>query len=132
VQHFILHERRHYKEDIAGETMGYIPVRAETTQKHPTQVLVEMVEEAGELRMRIVETLKGEPEALAAWKACERGFMYVTSSFVPWFCTDRYSQRVSHLQQAVQTGRSRVLSSEFLNIDRPLRHENIDNYHRAQ
>ncbi|KAJ7241640.1 isoprenoid synthase domain-containing protein [Mycena rebaudengoi] len=65
----------HYKEDIAGETMGYIPVRAETTQKHPTQVLVEMVEEAGELRMRIVETLKEEPDALAAWKACERGFI---------------------------------------------------------
>ncbi|KAJ7291758.1 isoprenoid synthase domain-containing protein [Mycena rebaudengoi] len=65
----------HYKEDIAGETMGYIPVRAETMQKHPTQVLVEMVQEAGELRMRIVETLKGEPEALAAWMTCERGFI---------------------------------------------------------
>ncbi|KAJ7208106.1 isoprenoid synthase domain-containing protein [Mycena rebaudengoi] len=65
----------HYKEDIAGEPMGYIPLRAEMSRKHPTQVLVEMVQEAGELRTRIIQTLETEPEALAAWTSWERGYI---------------------------------------------------------
>ncbi|KAJ7176251.1 isoprenoid synthase domain-containing protein [Mycena crocata] len=65
----------HYKEEIAGETMGYIPVRADVEGKSPLQVLVQMVQEAGELHTRISETLEGQPEALAAWTALEHGFI---------------------------------------------------------
>ncbi|KAJ7169193.1 isoprenoid synthase domain-containing protein [Mycena crocata] len=65
----------HYKEALAGETVGYLPVRALMTGKSETQVMIEMVEEVGELHRRISATLKGQPEALAAWKACENGFI---------------------------------------------------------
>ncbi|KAJ7439818.1 isoprenoid synthase domain-containing protein [Mycena galericulata] len=64
-----------YKEELAGETMTYVHVRSKTTQKHPYQVLVEMVQEVGDLHRRIAATLEGQPEALIAWKTLENGFI---------------------------------------------------------
>ncbi|KAJ7269807.1 isoprenoid synthase domain-containing protein [Mycena rebaudengoi] len=64
-----------YKEDLAGETMTYVQIRAKTTQKHPKRVLVEMVEEMGDLHRRVQGTLAGHPDALNSWKTLEYGFI---------------------------------------------------------
>ncbi|KAJ7867159.1 hypothetical protein B0H13DRAFT_1636256, partial [Mycena leptocephala] len=64
-----------YKEELAGETTNYVHSRAKTTLKHPKRVLVEMVREVGDLHVRIAATLEKHPEALAAWKSFEDGFI---------------------------------------------------------
>ena len=68
---------RFYKEELAGETTNQVHLRADTTGKHPKRVLVEMVEEVRDLHIRITTTLKEQPEALAAWKTFEYGYMCV-------------------------------------------------------
>lgn len=68
---------RFYKEILAGETMNYVQVRSKTTRKDLKQVLVEMVQEVGDLHTGITATLEEKPEALAAWKAFEYGYMCV-------------------------------------------------------
>ncbi|KAJ7838631.1 hypothetical protein B0H14DRAFT_2788991 [Mycena olivaceomarginata] len=64
-----------YKEELAGETMNYVHVRSKTTSKRPKQVLIDMVQEVGDLHIRIAATLANHPEALAAWKTFENGFL---------------------------------------------------------
>ncbi|KAJ7885896.1 isoprenoid synthase domain-containing protein [Mycena olivaceomarginata] len=64
-----------YKEELAGETLNYVHVRSKTTSKPPKQVLMEMVQEVGNLHVRIAATLANHPEALAAWKTFENGFL---------------------------------------------------------
>ncbi|KAF8149297.1 hypothetical protein K438DRAFT_1625090, partial [Mycena galopus ATCC 62051] len=64
-----------YKEELAGETMTYVQIRSKATMKHPKQVLAEMVGEVAELHSRIPATLEEQPEALAAWKALENGYI---------------------------------------------------------
>ncbi|KAJ7792473.1 isoprenoid synthase domain-containing protein [Mycena olivaceomarginata] len=64
-----------YKEELAGETNNYVQVRSKATLKHPNQVLVEMVQEVGDLHARITATLEQQPEALVAWKTLEYGFI---------------------------------------------------------
>ncbi|KAJ7244059.1 isoprenoid synthase domain-containing protein [Mycena rebaudengoi] len=64
-----------YKEDLAGETMTYVQIRAKTSQKHPKRVLAEMVQETGDLHRRIDATLAGNPNALKSWKTLEYGFI---------------------------------------------------------
>ncbi|KAJ6569367.1 hypothetical protein B0H19DRAFT_1257010 [Mycena capillaripes] len=60
-----------YQEVLAGETMNYVQVRSKTTRKAPKQVLVQMVQEFGDLHIGIKATLEEQPEALEAWKAFE-------------------------------------------------------------
>jgi hypothetical protein len=72
---------RFYKEELAGETNNYVQVRSKATLKHPNQVLVEMVQEVGDLHARITATLEQQPEALVAWKTLEYGFMCVGVHF---------------------------------------------------
>lgn len=69
-----------YKEDLAGETITYVQIRAKTSQKHPKRVLVEMVEEMGDIHRRVQATLAGYPDALKSWKTLEYGIMYVPGS----------------------------------------------------
>ncbi|KAJ7660446.1 isoprenoid synthase domain-containing protein [Mycena rosella] len=64
-----------YKEDLAGETMNYVSVRAKVSGTQAKRVLVEMVEEVADLHRRIAEILKGNPDALAAWETLEHGFI---------------------------------------------------------
>ncbi|KAF7342240.1 Terpene synthase [Mycena venus] len=64
-----------YKEELEGETTNYVQVRSKTTLKHPKRVLVEMVREVADLHERIEATLEKQPEALAAWRAFENGFI---------------------------------------------------------
>ncbi|KAF8151137.1 isoprenoid synthase domain-containing protein [Mycena galopus ATCC 62051] len=64
-----------YKEELAGEATNYVKARSKTTQKHPKQVLVEMVREVEDLHVRIAATLANHPEALAAWLTFESGFI---------------------------------------------------------
>ncbi|KAJ6459594.1 isoprenoid synthase domain-containing protein [Mycena sanguinolenta] len=64
-----------YKEELAGETTNQVHLRADTTGKHPKRVLVEMVEEVRDLHIRITATLEKQPEALAAWKTFEYGYL---------------------------------------------------------
>ncbi|KAJ6554995.1 isoprenoid synthase domain-containing protein [Mycena vulgaris] len=64
-----------YKEDLAGETMNHVSVRAKLSGKHPKRVLVEMVEEVGDLHRRIAAILEGNPEAMTAWATLEHGFI---------------------------------------------------------
>ncbi|KAF7367637.1 Terpenoid synthase [Mycena sanguinolenta] len=66
-----------YKEELAGETTNQVHLRADTTGKHPKRVLIEMVEEVRDLHIRITTTLEEQPEALAAWKTFEYGYMCV-------------------------------------------------------
>jgi hypothetical protein len=60
---------------MAGEMMTYVHIRGKTTQKHPKRVLVEMVEEMGDLHRRVQATLAGHPDALNSWKTVEYGFV---------------------------------------------------------
>ncbi|KAJ7480552.1 isoprenoid synthase domain-containing protein [Mycena latifolia] len=62
-----------YKEDLAGETMNYVSVRAKVSGKQPRGVIVEMVEEVTDLHRRIAGILEGNPDAAAAWAALEHG-----------------------------------------------------------
>ncbi|KAJ6546765.1 hypothetical protein DFH09DRAFT_1170884, partial [Mycena vulgaris] len=62
-----------YKEDLAGETMNYVSVRAKVSGKHPKGVLVEMIEEVGDLHQRIAGILEGNRDAMAAWAELEHG-----------------------------------------------------------
>ncbi|KAJ7083087.1 isoprenoid synthase domain-containing protein [Mycena belliarum] len=64
-----------YKEELAGETMTYVHMRCKTTGKHAAQVLMEMVEEVGDLHGRISATLEGHSEASKAWDVLENGFI---------------------------------------------------------
>ncbi|KAJ6614864.1 hypothetical protein B0H10DRAFT_1802339, partial [Mycena sp. CBHHK59/15] len=64
-----------YKEEFAGETMTDVQIRSKTSQKHPKRVLVEMVQEVGNLHARIAATLEGQPEVFSAWKILEHGFI---------------------------------------------------------
>ncbi|KAJ6510504.1 isoprenoid synthase domain-containing protein, partial [Mycena sanguinolenta] len=64
-----------YKEELAGETTNHVNLRAQTTGQDPKRVLVEMVEEVRILHIRISASLAGQPEALAAWKAFEYGYI---------------------------------------------------------
>ncbi|KAJ7248991.1 hypothetical protein C8J57DRAFT_1239998 [Mycena rebaudengoi] len=64
-----------YKEELAGETMNYVHIRAKTTQKHPKRVLLEMIREVGDVHQRLQATLAGQPDALMAWKTFEYGFI---------------------------------------------------------
>ncbi|KAJ7091725.1 isoprenoid synthase domain-containing protein [Mycena crocata] len=64
-----------YKEDLAGETMNYVSVRARVTRRHPKRVLVEMVEEVGVLHRRIAAVLADHPKALSAWLTLQHGFL---------------------------------------------------------
>ncbi|KAJ7266605.1 isoprenoid synthase domain-containing protein [Mycena rebaudengoi] len=64
-----------YKEDLAGETITYVQIRAKTSQKHPKRVLVEMVEEMGDIHRRVQATLAGYPDALKSWKTLEYGII---------------------------------------------------------
>ncbi|KAF7373565.1 Terpenoid synthase [Mycena sanguinolenta] len=64
-----------YKEELAGETTNYVHFRSRTTSKPPKQVLAEMVREASNLHVRIAATLARHPEALAAWRTFENGFI---------------------------------------------------------
>ncbi|KAJ6527369.1 isoprenoid synthase domain-containing protein, partial [Mycena capillaripes] len=64
-----------YKEILAGETMNYVQVRSKTTGKDLKQVFVEMVREVGDLHTGITAALEEQPEALAAWKAFEYGYI---------------------------------------------------------
>ncbi|KAJ6500291.1 isoprenoid synthase domain-containing protein [Mycena vulgaris] len=64
-----------HKEELAGETMTYVQVRSKTTRKHPRQVLIEMVQEVGEIHARILATLRGHEEAFLAWTTLENGFI---------------------------------------------------------
>ncbi|KAK7064911.1 terpenoid synthase [Favolaschia claudopus] len=64
-----------YKEELLGETTSYVHVRAKLTSKHPKQVLVEMIQEVGDLHTRITAILQDHAEALVAWKAFETGYI---------------------------------------------------------
>ncbi|KAJ7618766.1 isoprenoid synthase domain-containing protein [Roridomyces roridus] len=64
-----------YKEDLAGESVNYVSWRAKVEDKAPRRVLVEMVEEVGDLHRRIEGTLDGHTDALAAWTTYEYGLI---------------------------------------------------------
>ncbi|KAK7008123.1 terpene synthase [Favolaschia claudopus] len=64
-----------YKEELAGETASYVHIRAKITSRHPKQVLVEMIQEVGDLHTRITAILQDHAEALVAWKAFETGYI---------------------------------------------------------
>ncbi|KAJ7258172.1 isoprenoid synthase domain-containing protein [Mycena rebaudengoi] len=64
-----------YKEELEGDTMNYVQIRARVSCKPPKQILLEMVREVGELHRRISETLSGSSEVLGAWKTLEYGFI---------------------------------------------------------
>ncbi|KAK7057910.1 terpene synthase [Favolaschia claudopus] len=64
-----------YKEELAGETTNYVHLTAQIEQKHSHRVLVEMVQEVGELHERIAATLQEDPTALQAWLTSEHGYM---------------------------------------------------------
>jgi len=64
-----------YKEELGNETTSYVYVQSKTTLKHPKRVLVEMVREVGDLHTHIAAALERQPEALAAWKAFENGYI---------------------------------------------------------
>jgi hypothetical protein len=66
---------RFYKEELDGEEGNYIHNRAKTSAQAPARVLLEVANEVRVARDRIVATLDGEPEALAAWKNFEQGYM---------------------------------------------------------
>ncbi|KAK7057919.1 terpene synthase [Favolaschia claudopus] len=64
-----------YKEELAGETTNYVQLSARIEQKHSHRVLVEMVQEVGELHDRIAATLQEDPTALQAWLTFEYGYI---------------------------------------------------------
>jgi hypothetical protein len=72
--------------------MTYVQIRAKTTQKHPKRVLVEMVEEMGDLHRRVQGTLAGHPDALKSWKTLEYGFVYLPFFSTSSVITDTNSQ----------------------------------------
>ncbi|CAK5270418.1 unnamed protein product [Mycena citricolor] len=65
----------YYKEELAGETMGFVPLTARITGKSPFAVLRNMVQEVRELHHRIAATLSGDDDALQKWRTLEQGFV---------------------------------------------------------
>ena len=66
---------RFYKETLQGETSNYIHIRAQNERKSPIDVLSEIGRELVLSSNAIYMILESKPDALAAWKAVERGYM---------------------------------------------------------
>ncbi|KAJ7101535.1 isoprenoid synthase domain-containing protein [Mycena belliarum] len=62
-----------YKEDLAGETMNYVSVRAAVGKMRPRAVIMEMVAEVADLHARTAAILQSSPEAMETWIALEHG-----------------------------------------------------------
>jgi hypothetical protein len=76
---------------------------------HPRLVLIEMVREVGELHTRIEATLGEEPEALAAWKAFDNGFMYAYFFVsLTLIVNNESSQGMAPFIAAIQAVRARI------------------------
>jgi hypothetical protein len=61
-----------------------------------------MVREVGDLHVRIAATLEKHPEALAAWRSFEDGFMYVVFTFSsPVVLTIDRLQRLPPFNEAI-------------------------------
>ncbi|KAL0565469.1 hypothetical protein V5O48_016558 [Marasmius crinis-equi] len=65
-----------YKEDLAGEEMSYVAVRARISGKDPLRVISEMVDEITRSHERIIAVLSDHPEALKWWLTFEKGYIW--------------------------------------------------------
>ncbi|KIK54861.1 hypothetical protein GYMLUDRAFT_176572 [Collybiopsis luxurians FD-317 M1] len=64
-----------YKEDLAGEEMNYIGIRAKITGEAPLRVVSDLVDEVTRCHDNILAMLSNHPHAVRRWKDYVQGYV---------------------------------------------------------